>query len=310
MSKEDGKGTLVVTYREDEGEVDRRRLAGIMGAATTVLMLVLIVALSLGMVGAALGVGMGGFVASFGEVDNPDDATIYPVLDEQAACDAAPQVEASLTGTAEVGEYVEFYKDLPLPDTFEEDDGTDRYARISIVSDGLDSVGGEDTVEVENLDLRLTALEAATLELGQGDIREFGPGNNDDGTADAAEGYSAGQTADDVEDSYVDSGTGALATDNTTDAVDTPEFGIDAGSFTLPDGGVAAAHQVSFDSITLQNLDLFVAIGNSTGFAEDSPVVERAVDPTERDCTSLADESGPGEYTDDAGDIAYPSYEE
>jgi len=53
MPKEDKNGTLVVTYREDEGEVDRRRLAGIMGAATTVMMLFLVIALSLGMVGAA-----------------------------------------------------------------------------------------------------------------------------------------------------------------------------------------------------------------------------------------------------------------
>jgi hypothetical protein len=160
MSKRDtdSNGTLVVTYRDDEGEVNKRRLAGILGAATTAMMAMLIVVFSLGMVGAAVGVGIGGFVADFGQVNatDTDGATIYPVLAEQPACESAPQLNADINGEVQIGEYVEFRKDLPLPSSAFTNG---QIARITIVSD-VDPIGpGNNTISADNLDLRLTALK-------------------------------------------------------------------------------------------------------------------------------------------------------
>lgn len=300
MPKEDEQGTLVVTYREDEGEVDRRRLAGILGAATTVMFLMLIITLSLGMVGAAMGVGMGGFVASFGNVDSPSGGYIYPVVGEQAACSNAPQLEASLQGTTTVTEYVEFYKDLPVPGAISGTLTNQEAVRITILS----NLAG-DSVTAENLDLRLTALEAENVTLGapgaaKSTITEFGPGEYDSG-------------ANEANDSYAPTGAGAGAfTGN--NATYTPEFGINAsGGFSL-ENGTAAAHQVAFEQISLPQVDIAVNFINSTydGTTDSGPSV-RVINPSNRTCTSLAQASqwdsfdSPGNHTGTSGNVGYPS---
>ncbi len=259
--------------KKREGDYSGKRLAGVMGMATTVLVIALVSFMSVGMVGAAMGVGIGGFVANFDDVEYTEgDAAIYPVLGAQAACDEAPQLEASLDGTTTLDGDVEFYKDLPLPDSF----GDNEIARIAIAAEAP-----EEGIDVEDLDLRLTALEAESLELGDADIQEFSPEEYDD------------DATDEVEDSYAPSGEGDVSGEGTVE--NTPEFGIDASSFEVTQG-TAAAHQVSLGSIDLQNLDLFVAIDDRSAF--DNPV-DRAVEPTDRDCESLADESGVNSPDDD-----------
>jgi len=276
MSKKDTDkvdGTLTVTYREDDGEVDRRRLAGIMGAATTAMMVLLIVTFSLGMVGAALGVGLGGFVADFDQVETTDNASIYPVLGEQAACEQAPQLEAKLAGTSNITSTnastpaVEFFKDLPLPagDFYSGD-----YARVTIAGNEVDG----SPITAKNLELRLTALEADVLDLGEGNIAEFstdtaGPNPEDSYATEQALGNESNITAD----SAVGSG----------DFQGETEFGIDASSFTI-ESGTAAAHQVAFDGITLGSVNLGVQILNDT----DNAVVDPGT-PGDTDCKALSD---------------------
>lgn len=267
-----------------EGNYDKKRLAGVMGAASTVVVIALVSFFSVGMVAGALGVGMGGFVAGFGNVEADEGGVIYPVLDEQPACDQAPQLEANLDGEVIIDEYVEFYKDLPLPAGFGEDaDQNPRdIARISIASDLSD---GDDEVQADDLTLRLSALNAAVLDLGDG---------TDDSVEIFENSYQSAELDDntDPEDAY------SQARDGTNDF----EFGIDATGtedgnpmFVINDG-VAAAHQVAFADIQLPDVDLFVSIGSDQEFADDSPVVERVVEPDDRDCESLAEASTPDQF--------------
>jgi hypothetical protein len=304
MSKRDtdSNGTLVVTYREDEGEVDKRRLAGILGAATTVMMLLLVITLSLGMVGAAMGVGIGGFVANFGTVD-ADGGVIYPVVGEQAACDNAPQLEASLSGTATVDRYVEFYKDLPIPSDLSLNNQD--HVRISILSNLSSS-----NVTAQNLDLRLTALEAEDLVLGDNDtttpkatIQEFGPNQYNYTTSGTNEANA----------SYAPTGAGQNAL-NGSPATQTPEFGINASTGFSLKNGTAAAHQVAFQQISLPQVDVAVNFINSSfnGDSNSGPA-SRVINPGERTCSALANASqwdsfnSPGVANTTSGNVGYPS---
>ncbi len=249
------------------GELSSRRFAAVLGVSTAVMVFALTTFLGVGMVaGAMLGPGLGGFVAEFDDVSYTDgDAEIYPTLAEHAACDDAPQLEVSLEGETTLQGDVSFYKDLPLPDQFNAADGIDdAMARVAIQAAAPD--GG---IDVDDLDLRLTVLQAETIELGDSAVREFGPDAYDDGSTNA---------------SYSPTGEGSL--DPSDDETLVPEFGVDATFFNLPDGGTAAAHQVSFSSIDLQDLDLFIAIDDRDSFANP---VERVVEPTERECEALAD---------------------
>jgi hypothetical protein len=251
------------SYELPEGHVSRKRFSAVFGVATTLVVIAGVSFFGVGMVlGASLGPGLGGFVAQFDNVSyTAGDADIYPVLGAHAACTDAPQLEANLVGTTLLDGDVKFYKDLPLPDDF----ASNRIARVSIVANS----GGSPT-EVTDLNLRLTALSANKLELGNTVIREFGPSSYED--------------TGDSNDSFAPPGNGSL--DRTDPAENVPEFGIDAETFVLPNGGIAAAHQVSLDSINLQNLDLYVAIDEKSDF---SNPVERVVEPTNRTCNDLAD---------------------
>ena len=271
------KEKVTYTRPKDEGEVDKRRFAGIMGVAGTVAMIALISFFSIGMVGAALGVGIGGFVANFEQVTYNDSTTsgspnaqIYPVLGAQAACESAPQLEASLSGDAEISGGVEFFKDLPLPSSAGFD--TDSFARISIIG----AAPSSNPITITDLDLRLTALESPELKLADANIREFAPSDYNNGTN--SEGAS-----------YAPTGQGTVGSSAGTTQSNTPEFGINASSFVLPQGGTAAAHQVSFQSISLTNLDLAVNIINNSSPA--TGPTPRVVDPGQRTCGALGDES-------------------
>jgi len=268
------KETKEFTRTSEESEVDKRRFAYVMGGASTAMIVALLTFFSIGMVGAALGVGIGGFVANFEEVSYTDgNAQVYPTLGTQAACDKAPQLEASLSGTTTITGGVEFFKDLPLPSNF----GTNfDFARITIIGNGTGGITAQD------LDLRLTALETANLSLSGADIQEFSPSEYDNGS--------------DAESSYVPSGTTSV-TNDTTVASETPEFGITADEFVLPQGGSAAAHQVSFASLDLEEVNLFVQILNSSNATSNGPT-ERTVAPGSRDCDSLASASNSGAAND------------
>jgi hypothetical protein len=232
---------------------------------------------SIGMVGAALGVGIGGFVANFDNVSynatgqaGASGAEIYPTLGSQPACENAPQITASLDGTSNLYGGVEFFKDLPLPSDFTDED----FARISIVASAPDTAQG---ITVNDLNLRLSALETKSLNLTGADIGEnaYGTGNLTDQT-EADDAYS-----------------------NQTDGASGAEFAITADSFNLPNGGSAAAHQVSFQSISLQDLDLFVQILNDTEVDENG-TPDRYISGAngERNCDALAVESNSSDAND------------
>ena len=272
--KQEPEDKVTYTRPKDEGEVDKRRLAAVMGAAGTATMIALITFFSIGMVGAAMGVGIGGFVANFENVSyNDNNAEIYPVIGSNAACDDAPQLEASLGGEANLYGGVEFFKDLPLPDAFS---GPQDFARITIVG-----TGGTDGIKVTDLDLRLTALETQTLNLSGADIQEFGP--DDYGTTDNS------TTAD---GSYVTPGSPDVldTPDNGSSQQNTAEFGIAADSFNLPNGGTAAVHQVSLGQISLQDVNIAVQILNESQDTDNGPVT-RVVNMDERSCEGLAEAS-------------------
>ena len=221
--------------------------------------------MSVGMVaGAIVGPGMGGFVAEFGSVSySQGNAEIYPTLADHAACDNAPQLEVSLKGETTLNGNVTFYKDLPLPSEFDSATGmSDAMARISIRGSTP-----TDGATVDNLGLRLTALEAEEINLGGTNLREYGPNSYDDGSPNA---------------SFAPPGNGSL--DPTAAPERVPEFGLDASFFNLPDGGTGAAHHVSLGSITLSDVNLYVLIDDKSDFANP---VENVVQPTERDCEAL-----------------------
>jgi hypothetical protein len=249
-------------YEHPPGSVSRKRFAAVFGAASTVVVLAGVSFFSIGMVlGASLGPGLGGFVADFDNVSyTQDKADIYPVVAPHPACEDAPQLEADLEGKTYLKGDVTFYKDMPLPDSF----GPNRIARISIVADS-----GTSRIEVTDLNLRLTALNAENISLGNTTLREFGPNQYDTG---------------DANDSFAPVGNASL--NPNSDASRVPEYGIDAETFVLPDGGVAAAHQVTLGSINLRNLDLFVAISDEDNLSNPAP---RVVEPNNRTCSSLAE---------------------
>ena len=253
-----------------------------MGIASTLAVILLITIFSIGMVGAALGVGIGGFVANFDEVNATGGAEIFPVLGQQPACEDAPQLQASINGTAELSGSVEFFKDLPLPDSgFDNDE----FARIMIV--------GQDNgtpIEVSSLDLRLSALEADKLVLEGADIREYSPENYSDEGGPGVEGSFIDTTDDRT--GGIDTEGPSVAFDDDREALDpstgnssTPEFGIDAPDGFLINNGSAAAHFVSFGGISLSDLNLAVQILN------ESDTDDRVLSTGERNCDSLANKS-------------------
>jgi hypothetical protein len=161
---QDPPDTIVLSYRE-EGGIDRRRLSGILGASTTFLLLLLIIGLSLGAVGAA-GIGIGGFVVEFSDVSAPSGA-VYPAVGEQSECESAPQIMATLDGQAEIQGYFRVTKSIPVPGN----------AVDGITLNVLSEAGNNSSITAQDLDLRLTALSSGELVLAGGEIKEYGPEN-------------------------------------------------------------------------------------------------------------------------------------
>jgi len=295
MDKEEPKGknryrsflptssvSLIPVEDLPEGKIDEKRFAAMMGITSTLAVVSLIAFFSIGMVGAALGVGIGGFVANFDSVNASDGGEVFPVLGVQAACEQAPQVQAKLDGTTEIDGQVEFFKDLPLPsNNFNSTD----FARLTIIGQS-----GTDPIKVTGLNLRLSALKATTLTLDDAEIKEFGPSKYEVSKADYAGAGSWIETTDSYTDGIDSDGPevfeGQRVMDPSTGNTTTPEFGIDAaGGFNI-DNGTAAAHQVSFDGISIKDVNLAVQILNKS-----ETDTGRLVEPNNRTCQSLADES-------------------
>ncbi len=210
--------TIIISYRED-GAIDRRRLSGILGAATTLLMLLLIVALSLGAIG-AVGVGIGGFVIEFSDVSAASGA-VYPALGQQSECDSAPQLMATLDGEAEIDGYFQITKGIPVPG--------ETVGGVSV--DVLSEAGNGSSISADSLDLHLTALSSQELVLGETTIAESGPSEE-------------GASSDDL---YTDA--------EEVSALDGEEiqtgFGVDASGGFGVIGGRAVVYQIAFDNIEI-----------------------------------------------------------
>ena len=270
-------------YTHEKGErYSRRRFKAVLSVATAMATVAIITFFSIGMVGASLGVGIGGFVANFGEVNATEGAEIFPVVGQQPACADAPQLQASLKGTANLSGGVEFFKDMPLPTgVFSDDD----FARISIK--GQDRNGKP--IQVSELDLRLSALETDRLSLNGTEITEFGPGDYGDADGPGAQGSYVDTTDDavggiDTEGPSAAFDDGRSALDPATGNSSTPEFGIDASGFSIVNG-TAAAHFVSFGGISLNDVNIAVQILNKTETGD------RTVEPGNRTCDALAEAS-------------------
>ena len=224
---------VVLTYRE-EGTIDRRRLSGTLGAATTLLMLLLIVALSIGAIGAA-GVGIGGFVVEFSDVTAPSGA-VYPALAEQSECGNAPQLTAVLEGEAVIQDHFRVTKGIPIPGNVV--DG------VSV--DVISEAGNNTTISAEDIELRLAHLQASEISLQNASITEYNvetpPGENPSPVH-----------------SYADA-----ADPNSTnpDMVDT-EFGVDApGGFALRNGRAVVYH-IAFGNLDIAGLGVTGSLADS-----------------------------------------------
>jgi hypothetical protein len=218
----DEPDTVILTYRE-EGGIDRRRLSGILGAATTLLLILLIVGLSLGALG-AVGIGIGGFVIEFSDVTAGSGA-VYPALAQQSECDTAPQLMATLDGQAQIDGYFQISKGIPVPGS-----------TIDGVSvDIMSQAGNNSSINAENLDLYLTALSSAQLALGETQISERGPSENRTVT---------------MQELYAESD------ENTSSESFRPGFGVDAsGGFGVLDGR-AIVYQIAFDNIEIGSISV------------------------------------------------------
>jgi len=229
----DPSDTIVLTYRE-EGGIDRRRLSGVLGASTTLLFLLLIVALSLGAIGAA-GVGIGGFVVEFSDVTAPS-GTVYPALAEQSNCEAAPQLTATLSGEAVIQDHFRVTKGIPVPgDTI---DGVS----VNIMSEA----GNNTNITAEDLELRLVDLETDTIVLENTTISEYRMEPPDDGNPTPSQSY-----ADASDPNSTD-----------FDEVDT-EFGVDAAGGFGPRNGRAVVYHIAFGNIDISDIGVTASLTDS-----------------------------------------------
>jgi len=263
----DGPDTVILEYHDGNGGgLERRRLVGVLGAASTLLVLVLIVALLLGALG-ALGVGIGGFVATFGSVNAGDGGVVYPTIAEQDQCPNAPQLMATLDGDVTVDRYFGIQKDVPVP-TSPMDIGA---TRIEIMNE----MSGNNSMVVEDLDLRLVALNAQETVLGNGTISEMSP-QSYDSNATGTSNSSYSPPDHDV-------------TPGEMDSFDT-EFGIDAsGGFEINDGR-ALTYQIAFGNVEINSVGLSVDLNaiedantTATGEATCEDIVTSSGSPSPED---------------------------
>lgn len=259
------EGPPTVTVYKDGG-YDRRRIAGLLGTGTTVLLLLLVAGLSLGMVGATLGVGIGGFSADFGTLQTEEGGSIYPVLDTVSECDNAPQLAANLHGEVKIDGNFGFFKDVPVP-------GGTESVRVNVVADEMDD---DQELVAENVSLRFTSIEADNLVLG---------GNGAE-KVDIAELPSDGET-EAAEDAYADSD---ARIESTQDLRGIADFGInvpEGGTMNIKDGA-ALAHNVAFESLSPTGVDVFVTVEDNRTFLERQGISQAASPEEELDCQDIA----------------------
>jgi hypothetical protein len=224
---------VILTYRE-EGNIDRRRLSGTLGAATTLLLILLIVALSIGAIGAA-GVGIGGFVVEFSDVTAPSGA-IYPALAEQSECGNAPQLTAVLEGEAVIQDHFRVTKGIPLPGGFA--DG------VSV--DVISEAGNNSSITAEDLELRLASLNSRTISLQNASITEYNVGTPPNETPSAEDSYADASDPNSTEPEMVDT-----------------EFGVDApGGFALTDGRAVVYH-IAFGNLDIADIGVTGSLADS-----------------------------------------------
>ncbi len=232
--------------RKQYGGVDRDQFTGTLAVSTVFLSILVTMGLLTGpALGSIYGGGTGGFVAEFGTVE-ADRGTIFPVIDEHPACENLPQLKAVIEGEVEIGDHVRFYKDLPTPGDFTDAE----VVRVAIESD----IPEDDVAMVNDLDLRVTALEAAYAEFGGGGepvvLREFGPDTweGTSGEGDEHDRFSQ-QREVGFDDADYEFGLGAEGEDN---------FYIEQG--------VAVAHAVAVSELSLPDLNMAVLIGSESQF--------------------------------------------
>jgi hypothetical protein len=224
---------VVLSY-EEEGKIDRRRLSGILGAATTLLVLLLIVALSLGAIGAA-GVGIGGFVVEFSDVTAPS-GTVYPALAEQSTCDNAPQLMANLNGQAVIQDHFRVTKGIPLPG------GVVDGFSVNIMSEA----GNFSNITAQDLELRLAALDARRVMLQNTTLTEHNV-EPDEGEEPSPFGsYAIASNPNSTNFSRVST-----------------EFAVNAsGGFALR-GGRAVVYQIAFGNLDISDIGVSGSLADS-----------------------------------------------
>ncbi len=248
------------------GSVHRDQFTGTLAVSAVFLAIIVSMGLLTGpALGSIYGGGTGGFVAEFGTVE-AGEGTIFPVIDEHPACENLPQLKAVIDGDVEIGDHVRFYKDLPTPGDFTDAD----IVRLAIESEIPDG----ELAFVNDLDLRMTALEAEYIELGEegGEpvvLREFGP-DTWEGTSGEGDEHDRFSQAREVgfDDADYEFGLGAEGDDN---------FFIDRG--------VAVAHSVAVSELSLPDLQTAILIGAEDDFDAPDP---RVVDSDDA-CEDLAE---------------------
>jgi hypothetical protein len=238
---------VILTYRED-GKIDRRRLSGVLGAATTFLVLLLIIALSLGAIGAA-GVGIGGFVVEFSDVTAPS-GTVYPVLGSQSECDSAPQLMATLDGRAVIQDGFRVTKGIPLPG------GVAEGFSVNVVSEA----GNGTNITAQDLELRLTNLRSDVVRLQNATIFEQNVEGENGSPATAADMYADASDPNSTNFSRVETG-----------------FAINAsGGFALSNGR-AVVYQIAFGNVDISDIGVNGSVAEEGGMTM----------PGTQDCDSL-----------------------
>ncbi len=263
----DDRGKVEMSIRDTEGGMSRRSFFRVLAFSSTLLVLILIAVLSMGMFGTVLGAGLGGFVTSFGHVDATGGTmNLDPALGDQQECPEAPQMQATMTGTATVSEGLTIYKDLPLP--------ASNYTADTIVR--VDVSTGDGELDVDDLGMRMTAFNSQMLTLQDTSLGE----TSNVSTEDGAEGL------------WVDGLTGVGdALGNSTGG---GEFKVTAEDGAVITNGTAVTYMVAFSSVDVPALSPGVQLVNTTKFDE-LPAVN-PLDVDEMTCQAIANMSGTGIY--------------
>ncbi|MFB6283580.1 MAG: hypothetical protein ABEK59_06560 [Halobacteria archaeon] len=196
------------------GKRSKKRLIGSVGASMTLLAVLAAAMVSTGTVMAAIGPAMGGFTASFDEVEGGQGAVIYPSLGETAECGKnTPLLSASIPAANATG--ITFEKAIEAPSVSP--------SSIKDVTIQIRQNDPNKTAELNGLDLQLEGLDSSKVVLGGGENGSVGIYDNKTDSQSAA---------------YGDNGQG---------------FSVDAKGNVLIEGGKAVAHLVTFNGATFNS---------------------------------------------------------